>query len=68
MPTLKVKTVYIEKLKDLGCYDSWLDNLKKQWKDIYTVRPQTFEHLVAISFDWSKTTEGDVYWFEISQK
>lgn len=31
MPKLTVPTPYIKKLKELGIYNEWLDEVKKQW-------------------------------------
>lgn len=73
MPQLKVKTVYIEKLKALGVYDQWLENLKKQWsivKDRKTMLEASpnFNSMISRSFLWTTATGGGDFWLDISHK
>lgn len=79
MPTFKVKTEYIEKLKQLGVYDEWLTNVKANWDDwnkevggvelmIYIFPTTSFDHLIHWSFNWNNSPEGMKYWREISRR
>ena len=72
MPTLKVKTVYIEKLKSLGVYDAWLDNVKAQNPNDErletTYNSANFNQFINNSFSWGKTPEGYAYWWNIYDK
>ena len=62
MPQLKVKTEYIEKLKQLGIYDAWLANVKADDRDIYKLdamyeNSANFNQFINSSFSWGKTPE-----------
>lgn len=77
MPTLKVKTIYVDKLKALGIYDHWIVNVKR-WCDKYPENAvsyqsnlynvESFQRFIASSFSWSETIQGVVYWQDISGK
>lgn len=66
MPSLTVKTIYIEKLKGLNCYDEWLTNVKVQYGcDFY--RPGDWidwKSFINWSFQWLITPEGSDFWME----
>lgn len=69
MPTLKVRTEYIEKLQKLGVYDQWLANVKA-WhhsdQSLINIHTSTrFSELIASSFGYSGTPEGAAYWMKI---
>lgn len=72
MPTLKVKTIYIDKLKALGCYDAWLSNLKdskpSDFKLIHISNYNFFQSFISGSFLWVSTPEGREFWSDISNK
>lgn len=73
MPTLKVKTLYIDKLKALGVYDKWLANVKSDKHDIYHMdtmyeRSDNFNQFINNSFSWHYTPEDYNYWADISNK
>lgn len=70
MPTIKVKTEYINKLKQLGIYDAWLSNVKNQWDGKYLLQNidkiNSFANLIYYSFDWSHTIDDiNVNWHDI---
>lgn len=72
MPTLKVKTKYIDKLKALGCYDKWLANVKDQWGTAggwsADVEYTNFNDVIYFAFTWFNTPEGQDFWADISNK
>lgn len=73
MPTLTIKTEYVERLKQLGVYDAWLVNVKDNWdmvedragmlKDCYS-----FHTVISWAFTWSESVEGYTFWRDISGK
>lgn len=69
MPTLKIKTIYIERLKAFGVYDQWLANIKalnpNDSKIEYIQKSDSFSTLINRSFSWQDTTEGADFWLEI---
>lgn len=77
MPSLKVKTIYIEKLKALGVYDAWRSNVK-EWYDKYPenlaactsniYNAVSFERFIVESFWWGNTPEGHSYWCDITKR
>lgn len=72
MPTLKVKTVYIEKLKALGVYDAWMTNVKADYSNNIGFFINGMENagswwgFLSASFAWTLSMEGDSFWREIS--
>lgn len=68
MPQLKVKTIYIEKLKALGCYDKWLSNVKIQFDsdDCQSVMWTDWHEFINWSFSWIDTPEGHGVWDKIA--
>jgi hypothetical protein len=72
MPQLTIKTEHIEKLKKLGVYDKWLENVKARNHTDEVLermnRYQSFAVLISGSFIWEDTQEGDAFWREISYR
>ena len=76
MPQITIKTKYVKKLKELGIYDQWLQNLKDQWDEwskgcsVISVLEDaySFEQFIKYSFRWSDTPEKREFWEEISLK
>ena len=69
MPTIKIKTVYFDKLKELDVYDQWLSNMKEsdtRYDIIYCA--MSFSQFISVSFDWQYSKEGDAFWYDISKK
>lgn len=66
MPSVTVKTVYIEKLKSLGCYDAWLTNIKVQYGNEFyrPVEWHDWKSFINWSFVWTNTPEGSGFWME----
>lgn len=66
MPQLTIKTVYIEKLKQLGCYDAWFANTKAAGRhDSDLLTSPDFRRLIGGSFDWASSVEGWEFWNKI---
>lgn len=69
MPSLKIKTVYIERLKAFGVYDQWLANIKAEnpndSKIEHIQKSVSFSTLINRSFIWQDTPEGDEFWLDI---
>lgn len=69
MPNLTLKTEYIDELKQLGIYDKWFANLKKQWSDNnrrhLTTQVDNFADLIYYSFCWDDSIEGADFWSDI---
>lgn len=68
---IKLKSEHLAKLKQLGVYDSWLSNVKKQFsvssyrKD--TMEADSFNELLQVcSFNWTITPEGHDFWSSIA--
>jgi hypothetical protein len=71
MPQLTIKTEYVQKLKELGVYDQWLENVKSQFattKKTITFNESTFRAMISCSFSWSRSPEGHSFWADISDK
>lgn len=72
MPTIKAKTVYLNKIKQLGCYDAWLSNVKTQWGTNSFCDPDkmydaiNLQKFINWSFEWSRSPEGHDYWSRIA--
>lgn len=70
MPTIKIKTVHIDKLKVLGCYDAWLSNVKAQFKGSRTGGGCRLDiwyfadwwAFIDWSFMWVDTPEEHDFW------
>lgn len=63
MPKLIVKTIYIEKLKALSCYNAWLANTKAAGRhDSDLLDLPDFKRLIGGSFDWEHSPEGWEFW------
>lgn len=76
MPNIKVKTEYINKLKQFGVYDQWLENVKNQWDEMERIYPishnclkdsfgQTLHSILAYAFVYTETPEGTAWWNHI---
>jgi hypothetical protein len=71
MPTLKIKTEYIRRLKEMGVYDKWLYNVKDQWNDS---RQQQIDlaltpaDLINRSFTWGNSNEGHSFWYIVFEE
>lgn len=71
MPTLKVKTEYVDKLKALGVYDAWLTNVKSDYNDNLDFWINGMECAISwkwfieTSFSWNLAPEGFDYWENI---
>lgn len=68
MPAIKVKTVYIEKLKALGVYDQWLANMKLQFevRMIFFTAITDFNSFISATMLWTDTPEGSVFWKNVA--
>lgn len=67
MPEIKVKTEWVEKLKQLGVYDKWIANIQIQFGQPGN-RPDrmiSWMSFINWSFCWSTSIEGTSFWKEI---
>lgn len=78
MVKLKVKTELIKRLKELGVYDEWLLNVKRQWDETKnhsgagvrcTISElehcETVSDLIFKSFNWVLASRGREFWRNI---
>lgn len=79
MPTLKLTNDFVLKLKSFGVYDKWKSNLITQWDHsknisgaLYPVGKiqsciddDLFQSFINASFFFSKTPEGNAFWWTI---
>lgn len=76
MPTLTIKTTWVEQLKALGVYDQWLFNVKnrnhnKKWtsRDSECIsESNSFKEFLGRSFVFTETPEGYEFWYAIHRK
>jgi hypothetical protein len=80
MPQITVKTEYILKLKQLGIYDQWFQNVKSQFGktestngvEYVSVRAMetasNFGDFISASLFWRETVEGHEFWRTICEK
>lgn len=70
MPTITIKTEYVEKMKQLGCYDKWLTNVKSQFGEYGHLFAEvtSFYQCISKPLAWIHTPEGAFYWQNIAHK
>ena len=75
MPTLIVKNQFIQKLKQLGIYDKWMDAVKADTIVRGSIKLQEpgwelpiadWSTFIARSFNWVATEDGFDFWDSIS--